>query len=249
MAIGEFFMDKTKQIIDKLNEVKNYLIKHGIVAADQIDIKADGDDVLFKLDVASDDCGILAPLVVNEHNDIDHVLANPDLNHVCVDLMSSLYHLNLNILSRLMLTHVLMQSEPDLDLLAGDLLVGNINKNDQQRINQEFTKTLSRVFFDLYQIIKRSEKLPLMNKHLELMTKLQLLNADPELNVRNTLMSSLKKQDNWQEKYQNELPILNSISDFDFNCLAELATFIGGIDVDTDVQIKTMTNLVKLTNQ
>lgn len=244
MAIGEFFMDKTKKIIGKLNEVKDYLIKQGIVAADQLYIKADGDDVLFMLDVASDDCGILAPLVVNEHNDIDHVLANPDLNHVGVDLMSSLYNLNLNILSRLMLTHVLMQSEPDLDLL-----VGNIDKNDQQRINQEFTKTLSRVFFDLYQIIKRSEKLPLMNTHLDLMTKLQLLNDDPELNVRNTLMSSLKKQDNWQEKYQNELPILNSISDFDFNCLAELATFIGGIDVNTDVQIKTMVNLVKLTNQ
>lgn len=235
-------MDKTKQIIGKLNEVKNYLIKQGIVAADQLYIKADGDDVLFRLDVASDDCGILAPLVVNEHNDIDHVLVNPDLNHVCVDLMSSLYNLNLNILSRLMLTHVLIQSEPDLDLLVGD-----IDKNDQQQINQEFTKTLSRVFFDLYQIIKRSEKLPLMNTHLDLMAK--LLNADPELNVRQTLMSSLKKQDNWQEKYQNELPILNSISDFDFNCLAELATFIGGIDVNPDVQIKTIVNLVKLTNQ
>lgn len=235
-------MDKTKQIIGKLNEVKDYLIKQDIVTADQLYIKADGDDVLFTLDVASDDCGLLAPLVVNEHNDIDHVLANPDLNHVGVDLMSSLYNLNLNILSRLMLTHVLMQSEPDLDLLVGD-----IDKNDQQRINQEFTKTLSRVFFDLYQIIKRSEKLPLMNTHLEIMTK--LLNADSELNVRNTLMRSLKKQDNWQEKYQNELPILNSISDFDFNCLAELATFISGIDVDTDVQIKTIVNLVKLTNQ
>ena len=243
-------MDKTKQIIGKLNEVKDYLIKQGIVAADQLDIKAAGDDVLFMLDLASDDCRILAPLVVNEHNDIDHVLANPDLNHVCVDLMSSLYNINLNILSRLMLTHVLMQNEPDLDLLAGNiLLAGNVDKNDQQRINQEFTKTLSRVFFDLYQIIKRSEKLPLMNNHLELMTKLQLLNADPELNVRHTLMSSLKKQDNWQEKYQNELPILNSISDFDFNCLAELATFIGGIYVNTDVQIKTMINLIKLTNQ
>lgn len=237
-------MDKTKQIISKLNEVKDYLIKQGIVASEQLHIKAEGDDVLFKLDLASDDCGILAPLVVNEYNDIDHVLANPDLNHVCVDLMSSLYNLDLNILSRLMLTHVLMQNEPDLDLLAG-----NIDKNDQQRINQEFTKTLSRVFFDLYQVIKRSEKLPLMNKHLELMTKLQLLNDDPELNVRHTLMRSLKKQDNWQEKYQNELPILNSINDFDFNCLAELATFIGGIDVETDVQIKTMVNLVKLTNQ
>ena len=235
-------MNKTKQIISKLNEVKDYLIKQDIVAADQLDITADGDDVLFRLDVASDDCGILAPLVVNEHNDIDHVLANPDLNHVGVDLMSSLYNINLNILSRLMLTHVLMQSEPDLDLLVGD-----IDKNAQQRINQEFTKTLSHVFFDLYQIIKRSEKLPLMNTHLELMTK--LLNADPELNVRNTLMRSLKKQDNWQEKYQNELPILNSISDFDFNCLAELATFIGGIDVNTDVQIKTIINLIKLTNQ
>lgn len=242
MAIGEFFMNKTKQIISKLNEVKDYLIKQDIVAADQLDITADGDDVLFRLDVASDDCGILAPLVVNEHNDIDHVLANPDLNHVGVDLMSSLYNINLNILSRLMLTHVLMQSEPDLDLLVGD-----IDKNAQQRINQEFTKTLSHVFFDLYQIIKRSEKLPLMNTHLELMTK--LLNADPELNVRNTLMRSLKKQDNWQEKYQNELPILNSISDFDLYCLAELATFIGGIDVNTDVQIKTIINLIKLTNQ
>lgn len=237
-------MDKTKQIIGKLNEVKDYLIKQGIVTSDQLYIKAAGNDVLFKLELASDDCGILAPLVVNEDNDIDHVLANPDLNHVCVDLMSSLYHLNLNILSRLMLTHVLMQNEPDLDLLAGA-----IDKNDQQRINQAFTKTLSRVFFDLYQIIKRSEKLPLMNKHLELMTKLQLLNDDPELNVRHTLMRSLKKQDNWQEKYQNELPILNSIKDFDFNCLAELATFIGGIDVNTDVQIKTMVNLIKLTNQ
>lgn len=241
-------MDKTKQIISKFNEVKDYLIKQGIVAADQLHIKAEGDDVLFTLDLASDDCGILAPLVVNEYNDIDHVLANPDLNHVCVDLMSSLYHLNLNILSRLMLTHVLMQNEPDLDFDL-DLLAGAIDKNDQQRINQEFTKTLSRVFFDLYQIIKRSEKLPLMNKHLELMAKLQLLNDDPELNVRHTLMRSLKKQDNWQEKYQNELPILNSVNDFDFNCLAELATFIGGIDVNTDVQIKTMVNLVKLTNQ
>lgn len=237
-------MDKTKQIIGKLNEVKDYLIKQGVATSDQLYIKAEGDDVLFRLNLASDDCGILAPLVINEYNDIDHVLANPDLNHVCVDLMSSLYNINLNILSRLMLTHVLMQNEPDLDLLAG-----NIDKNDQQRINQEFTKTLSRVFFDLYQVIKRSEKLPLMNKHLELMTKLQLLNADPELNVRNTLMRSLKKQDNWQEKYQNELPILNSINDFDFNCLAELATFIDGIDVNTDVQIKTMVNLVKLTNQ
>lgn len=241
-------MDKTKQIISKFNEVKDYLIKQGIVSSDQLYIKAEGDDVLFMLDLASDDCGILAPLVVNEYNDIDHVLANPDLNHVCVDLMSSLYHLNLNILSRLMLTHVLMQNEPDLDFDL-DLLAGNIDKNDQQRINQEFTKTLSRVFFDLYQVIKRSEKLPLMNKHLELMAKLQLLNDDPELNVRHTLMRSLKKQDNWQEKYQNELPILNSINDFDFNCLAELATFIGGIDVETDVQIKTMVNLVKLTNQ
>lgn len=237
-------MDKTKQIISKFNEVKDYLIKQVIVASDQLYIKAEGNDVLFMLDLASDDCGILAPLVVNEYNDIDHVLANPDLSHVCVDLMSSLYNLNLNILSRLMLTHVLMQNEPDLDLLAG-----NIDKNDQQRINQEFTKTLSRVFFDLYQVIKRSEKLPLMNKHLELMAKLQLLNDDPKLNVRHTLMRSLKKQDNWQEKYQNELPILNSINDFDFNCLAELATFIGGIDVNTDVQIKTMVNLVKLTNQ
>lgn len=241
-------MDKTKQIISKLNEVKDYLIKQGIVASDQLYIKAEGDDVLFMLDLASDDCRILAPLVVNEHNDSDDVLANPDLNHVCVDLMSSLYNLNLNILSRLMLTHVLMQNEPDLDFDL-ELLAGNIDKNDQQRINQAFTKTLSRVFFDLYQIIKRSEKLPLMNKHLELMTKLQLLNEDPELNVRHTLMRSLKKQDNWQEKYQNELPILNSINDFDFNCLAELATFIGGIDVKTDVQIKTMVNLVKLTNQ
>lgn len=237
-------MDKTKQIIGKLNEVKGYLIKQGVVASDQLYIKAAGDDVLFKLELASDECGILAPLVVNEHNDIDNVLANPDLNHVGVDLMSSLYNLNLNILSRLMLAHVLTQIEPDLDLLAGD-----VDKNDQQRINQELTKNLSRVFFDLYQIIKRSEKLPLMNKHLELMTKLQLLNDDPELNVRHTLMRSLKKQDNWQEKYQNELPILNSINDFDFNCLAELATFIGGIDVNTDVQIKTMVNLVKLTNQ
>lgn len=241
MDIGEFLMDKTKQIISKLNEVKVYLIKQGVVASNQLYIKAAGDDVLFKLELASDECGILEPLVVNEHNDIDNVLANPDLNHVGVDLMSSLYNLNLNILSRLMLTHVLTQIEPDLDLLAGD-----VDKNDQQRINQEFTKNLSRVFFDLYQIIKRSEKLPLMNTHLDLMTK--LLNADPELNVRHTLMRSLKKQDNWQEKYQNELPILNSISDFDLNCLAELATFIGGIDVDTDVQIKTIVNLIKLTN-